>query len=279
MNADRRTGLAPALRTEYRKTVTTRMWWILLLCSAGYQAFLGAMMAFVLTFDPESMTSGMGGEPMPPMPALDRVLTVYTLAPSLGYIFPLVIGAMMMTGEFRHQTITPTLLAEPRRTLMLGAKLVAALPVGVLFGIGGTLGTVLGGAPVFALMGEPALLTDPEVLQTLARSVLALTVWTAVGVGFGSLVTNQVAVIVVLLGWTQLVEPMVRLLLGTQESLAGVTKFLPGAAGEAIAGASFYASTGLADLLSVGGGTAVLVGYALVFAALGRVTTLRRDIT
>lgn len=279
MNADRRTGLAPALRTEYRKTVTTRMWWILLLCSAGYQAFLGAMMAFVLTFDPESMTTGMGGEPMPPMPALDRVLTVYTLAPSLGYVFPLVIGAMMMTGEFRHQTITPTLLAEPRRTLMLGAKLVAALPVGVLFGIGGTLGTVLGGAPVFALMGEPALLTDPEVLRTLARSVLALTVWTAVGVGFGSLVTNQVAVIVALLGWTQLVEPMVRLLLGTQESLAGVTKFLPGAAGEAIAGSSFYASTGLADLLSVGGGTAVLVGYALVFAALGRLTTLRRDIT
>ena len=279
MTADRRTGLAPALRTEYRKTVTTRMWWVLLICSAGYQAFLGATMAFALSVDPAGMTGGLGGAEMAPLAPIDAVLTVYTLAPSLGYVFPLIIGAMMMTGEFRHQTITPTLLAEPRRTLMLGAKMIAALPVGVLFGLAGTIGTVLGGAPVFALMGEPALLTDPEVLRTLARSVLALTVWTTVGVGFGTLVTSQVAVIVGLLGWTQLVEPMVRILLGTQESLAGVTKFLPGAAGEAIAGASFYSSTGLADLLSVGAGTAVLVGYGLIFALIGRVTTLRRDIT
>ena len=41
-----------ALRTEYRKLVTTRLWWILLLSMAAYMAFLAAIMAFALTQDP-----------------------------------------------------------------------------------------------------------------------------------------------------------------------------------------------------------------------------------
>ena len=44
-------------------------------------------------------------------------------------------------------------------------------------------------------------------------SVVALVLWALVGVGFGSVLTNQVAAIVVLLAFTQFVEPLLRLLL------------------------------------------------------------------
>lgn len=272
-----------ALRAEYRKLVTTRLWWVLLLCMALYMAFLGGVMAFVLTQEGggDAMTGGFGGaaDGMPPLPPEALVRTVYTLAPALGYVFPVIVGALAVTNEFRHMTITPTLLAEPRRTLVLGAKLLASLPLGALFGIVGTLATVATGALVLGLRGEPVLLDDPDVLLTLARSVLVLAVWAMVGVGFGAAMPNQVAAIVVLLAFTQFVEPLLRLFLGAFEPTAGIVRWLPGAAGEAVTGASFYASTGIGDLLPWWQGLLALVAYGLLLAAVGRATSLRRDIS
>ena len=110
--------------------------------------------------------------------------------------------------------------------------------------------------------------------------MLALTVWTIVGVGFGALLTNQIAVIVIVLAFTQFVEPILRIVLGQFDWSEGISKYLPGAAGEAITGSSFYADSGMAvGLLSSRLGFAVLLGYAIAFALIGRLTTLRHDIT
>ena len=266
------------LRTEYRKLVTTRLWWILLLTMVGYMAFLASIMAFVLT---TGGTGGLGGGGSAAVLApADVAKTIYTLATSLGYVFPVVVGAFTMTNEFRYKTVTPTFLAEPRRTVVLGAKLISSVAVGLLFGVVGTGATVGAGAGALTLLGKPAFLTDPIVLRSIGLSVLALTVWSVVGVGFGTLLTNQVAVVVVLLAFTQLVEPILRLVLARLSWSEGISKFLPGAAGEAITGASFYSASGIgASLLSSWEGFAVLAGYALVFALIGRATTLRRDIT
>ena len=273
--------MSAALRTEYRKLVTTRLWWILLVSMAAYMAFLAAIMAFALTQTPGSVGGGLPGaqDQAPPTPA-DIARTIYTLATSLGYVFPVIVGALSMTSEFRHQTITPTFLAEPRRSVVLVAKMASSVVVGLLFGVVGTVATVGAGAGVLALLGEPTYLTDPIVARSAGLSVLALTVWTVVGVGFGALLTNQVAVIVLLLAFTQFVEPVLRLVLGQFEWSAGISKYLPGAAGEAITGSSFYADSGIAArLLPSWEGLVVLAAYALVFALIGRVTALRRDIT
>jgi hypothetical protein len=205
--------------------------------------------------------------------------TVYGLAPSLGYVFPLVVGALSVTAEFRHMTITPTLLAEPRRSVMLAAKLLASIPVRMAFGLAGTAGAVLGGAPTLALRHREVLLTDPTVLRTLGLSVVALAVWCVVGVGFGSVIRNQVAAIVTLLAFTQFVEPLLRLGLASMDATAGIARWLPGAAGEAIAGASVFGSSGPGALLPWWGGLLVLTGYGVVLAGIGRATTIRRDIT
>ena len=107
----------------------------------------------------------------------------------------------------------------------------------------------------------------------------AITVWGLVGAGFGAALKNQVVAIVVVLAFTQLVEPVLRVALGLIDATKGVPKFLPGAAGEAIAGSSLYSISGLNDLLSRWQGLVVLVGYGVVLAAIGRFTTFRRDIT
>lgn len=273
-------GLGRALRTEYRKLVTTRMWWVLLVVMAAYLAFLGGVMGFAFAQgQADGMGPAAGGDGVPPLGSLDVALTIYTLAPSLGYVFPVVVGALSVTGEFRHMTITPTFLLEPRRGLVLGAKLVSAVPVGLMFGLVGTLATAGAGAATLAITGSPTHLTDPEVVEALARSVLALTLWTVVGVGFGAALPNQVAAVVVILAFTQFVEPILRIVIAQVDALTGAARFLPGAAGEAVAGSSFYATSGLSDLLGLVPGVLVLVGYGLLLALIGRITAFRRDIT
>lgn len=270
-----------ALVAEYRKFVTTRMWWVLLVTMGLYMAFLAAVMAFSFAQDPSGGMGSIAGDDAPPvvLSSLDIALGVYTLAPTLGYVFPLIIGSLSVTGEFRHMTITPTFLAEPRRSVVLGAKLIASLPIGFFYGLAGSLSTVAAGAAVLSLMGEDPMLTDPVVQRTMAYSVLALTIWGLVGVGFGAALKNQVVSIVVVLAFTQLVEPILRVALSMIDAVQGVAKWLPGAAGEAITGSSLYSISGLNDLLPRWQGVLVLMTYGLVLAGIGRFTTFRRDIT
>lgn len=271
-----------ALRTEFRKIATTRTWWLTALIMFGYMVVMGVIMAFSLVAGmraaEETGAPAGGGFGETVLDPLAIATSVYTLAVALGYIFPAILGALSVTGEFRHHTITPTLLAEPRRSVVLGSKLVAVVPFAVVVAVAGVVGTVLGGASTLAVMGEPTLLGDSGVQRTLLLSVVALTLWALVGVGFGSVLTNQVAAIVVLLAFTQFVEPLLRLLLAQFEATELVSKFLPGAAGEAIAGSSLYVSSGLAELLSAWQGTLTLLSYAIVLVLIGRFTTFRRDI-
>jgi hypothetical protein len=253
------------------------MWWLLGIVLFAYLAFLGAVMAFSLTTDPTSMTGGLGT--VTELDGLAVAKTVYTLAVSLGYVFPLVIGALSMTSEFRHETITPTLLAEPRRGLLLGGKVVVAAVLGAAYGVIGTAGAVLGGLPFLLTKGDGAFLDDRGVLTDLAFSVVAMAIWCVIGVGLGTLLTNQIASVVVILAFTQFVEPVLRIGLAAIDPLAGVQRFLPGSAAEALAGSSLYSTTGMLGLLDRGWGAVVLLGYAAAFALAGRYTTLRRDIS
>ncbi|RMI02863.1 ABC transporter permease [Cellulomonas triticagri] len=265
------------LVSEYRKIVTTRTWWVLLLVMVAYMAFMGAVLGFALTFDTGD-GAGAGGAGFGDDPSAVTT-TVYTLPAAFGYALPLLVGLLSVTTEFRHRTLTPTLLAQPDRNRFVLAKLLASVPVGVLYGVLGTLATVGAAAAAFAFTDAPNQLGDAATWGLIARTAAALVVWCVVGVGLGFAMPNQVVAIVVVLAFTQFLEPILRTLLALSDATAPIGKFLPGAAGEAISGGSFYASSGISDLLPPAAGAAVLIGYALVLALLGRLTTLQRDIT
>lgn len=274
--------MTDALRSEVRKISSTRAWWLTGAIMAGYMLIMAVIMAAVFSFGARAAedlaaTPVTGGATMVLDP-FAAASSVYTLAVALGYIFPAVLGAMVVTTEFRHRTITPTLLAQPDRNIVLGSKFLAVLPFAVVVALAGVAGTVVGGAATLALLGEPTFLTDGAMIRTIALSGLALVLWALVGVGFGSVLTNQVAAIVVLLVFTQFVEPLLRLLLAQFSATETLSKFLPGAAGEAVAGSSLYSSSGLAQLLEPWQGALVLLVYAIAFLVIGRLTTFRRDI-
>ncbi|MDH4017609.1 MAG: ABC transporter permease, partial [Actinomycetota bacterium] len=135
--------MTAALRTELRKISTTRTWWLTALVFFGYMIVMGVIMAFSLVMgmreaeESGGVSSGTGGFGEAVLDQMAIATSVYTLAVALGYIFPAILGALSVTGEFRHQTITPTLLAEPRRSVVLGAKLVAVVPFAIVVALAG----------------------------------------------------------------------------------------------------------------------------------------------
>ncbi|MDR2374603.1 MAG: ABC transporter permease subunit [Bifidobacteriaceae bacterium] len=281
-----------ALKSEYRKLFSTRMWWVLMLCAAGYLALNAALMAGALGFTENVLTSDpeLLSDPET-MAAQDNPFAflgeeggaarmVYSMAGSFAYVFPLLIGALSVTQEYRHKTITQTFLAEPRRQVVLGAKLIAALPMGLAYGIGCLAATVLPAAVLLAVTGSDPGFGAAATWALFGRSLVNFAIWAAVGVGLGALIKNQVALIVVALAETQALEPMLRAVPTLINRDWAWTKFLPGAAGDAIQGGSFYDIMSFdGDSLPGGWAVLVLVGWAAALAALGYAANLRRDVS
>lgn len=264
--------MSRAITSELRKLLTIRLWWVLLLSMFAYMAFLGVVLGFSLA-EGSSMAGDAG------FSIADIAQPVYTLATALGYVFPLVVGTLIVTNEHRHQTLTPTFLFEPRRGVVLGAKLVVAGGAGVVFGAVGTIGGIAGGLPVLAAKDVPLQLGDSDTWIAIVMSVVALALWALVGVGLGSVLPQQVAAIVTILAFTQFVEPILRLGLGSFDATDGIARFLPGAAAEAIVGSSVFTIGGTLELLTRWQGVLVMIAYVAVLTLVGRRTTWSRDIT
>ncbi|HMS75417.1 ABC transporter permease subunit [Gordonia sp. (in: high G+C Gram-positive bacteria)] len=264
-----------ALLAEYRKFTSTRMWWILLIGLIAYLGFVGLAMAFSLTAGTDELdATTLAGAPL--------ARSIYALISPIGYVFPLVIGSLAVTAEFRHKTITASLLVEPRRGVLLGAKLLAGIPMGLIYGVTATATVVIAAAPLLAWRGDGAFLTDGATVEVIVFSVIVMALWLMMGVAIGSVLSNQVAAIIVLLAFTQFVEPIARVALAEFDSTSSVAKFLPGAAADGIIGSSFYSSAGSGtaiELLSRPAGAAMMVAYIVALALIGRFTTFKRDIS
>lgn len=266
--------MSTALRVELRKTLTTRMWWVLMLVMAGYVLVITAFLALSFTVTGQSAIPGAAA------PSLDDPtvrLALYTLAMPLAYVFPVLVGTLAITSEYRYQTLTYTFLAEPRRATVLVAKLAVGTTFGLLLGLVGVLAGAGAAAAVLAATGNEVGL-DGDVVRALGQTVVGMGLWAALGVGVGALVRNQVAAIVVVVAFSQLVEPLLRFGLGAWEATRELSQYLPGAAGDAMAGASLFTLGTPIQLLEWWQGGLVLAGYAAVLLALGGVSTLRRDV-
>ncbi|MCL2802487.1 MAG: ABC transporter permease [Micrococcales bacterium] len=268
--------MTAAIRSEYRKFFSTRLWWILLVCMAGYMALMTLLMVGMLHFATDEDSRQLAG-------VIDLGQLAYSMVNALGYVFPVLVGALAITQEFRHQTVTPTFLVEPRRGLVMAAKLVAAIPMGFAFALASVLTVAICGSGFLAIIGEPTGLGQASTWALIGRTLLAMTLWALVGVGVGTLIPNQVVVIVVVLAVSQMVEPMLRMLPILTGRSMPVLDFLPSASGDAIIGQSFYSlmagGGSMGSLLPAWAGVLALIAWGLIPAGIGLFTSLRRDIT
>jgi ABC-2 type transport system permease protein len=265
-------GLGRLVGTELLKLRTTRVWWGLLLT--------GVLLAFLqagLLAGTAGLSLGQGAAPTPPPTDPAMLRTIYTGGLNYGYVVTLSLGVLGMAGEYRHLTITPTLLAVPRRSRLVTAKVVAYLLAGLGYGVAFILaGAALGGIVVVA-RGYPLGLGASGVVRAMLLAMLACAIWAVFGLGLGTLIRNQIVALLVGIAFAVLAGPLLALAL--QAAHAGsVAQYLPNQASAALVqGAS---GGGIEQtLLPWWGGGLVLLAYGIVFAALGTVLTTRRDVT
>ncbi len=270
-----------ALRAEFSKIFTVRLWWVLLIVLAAYVGFTAGLLAFVFGGLGDQLSTSGSNATQIPEAALPPV--IYSIASSIGYVFPVLFGTLATTSEFRYQTLTPTFLATPRRGVVLGAKFVSLALVGAGYGIVALLTSVGIGSSILAATGHNTGLGDSDTWLLLARIVLAMAIWAIIGVGLGALIPNQVAAIVIVLAFTQLVEPVLRTVATIWDWAASIGQYLPGAASDALVGSSIFTSlgsaTGQTQSLEWWAGGLVLIAYAIVAGVLGYFTSWRRDVT
>ncbi len=281
------TNLTRATRAEFAKVFTLKAWWLLALIMVVYVAFTAAALAFFFS-DLGAQLAGVGtGAPAPELDPVIAATLVYSSVTAVGLVVPLLFGALLATTEYRHGTLTPTVLAQPRRGIVLAAKAVVAALMGALYGVAGLIGSVGVGAPVLAALGEPTALGEPEVIALLLRTLLATALWSLLGLGLGALLTSQIAAIVIVLAFTQFVEPILRLVASVWEWSASLGRFLPGSATDALVGAGILSSlnaldpsvpSASVDALTWWQGGLVLAGLAAVLLVAAALTTGRRDV-
>lgn len=278
------------VKSEFRKIFTTNLWWALLIP------------VVVLSFGASWLGSGFGaisaieqelGRPLP------LGLLTMSMSTNFSTIFAGLMGALAFAGEYRNKSITTTYLTGNPRGAVLGAKLITYTNLGLLYGLANVLFASLG---ALAGAGLDGFGDGADWLIVCAAGLLAMVLWTLLGVGFGAVVANPVIVIIVLLVYKFVFEFIVDLFL-IGSDVSGVSAYLPGAAGSGIVGnlavpIFITATTGaqeqyvpqeLFDLLHfVFGGSyghpwwlslLTFAGYAALFILGGWYFGKRRDIT
>ena len=189
-----------------------------------------------------------------------------------GYVFATILGILLVTSEFRHGTITPTFLVEPRRERVVAAKLAAGILGGLVFGLVSAAALLAIALPWLSARGE-ALALDGSLAGALLRLLVALGLAGALGIGIGFLLRSQVGAIVATLGWFLVVESLLPLvgLLVSDDGAATINRYLPSTAFQG------FVEGGGDAFLSVWASLLLVLGYVGALAAGGLAVTLRRD--
>jgi ABC-type transport system involved in multi-copper enzyme maturation permease subunit len=275
------TGL---VRSELLKIRTTNAWWWL-----AIGAFVMTALAFVVNaFTADAILSGeFGDQGLDPeqlaaqQDVVGQAANVYTSGQFFGLLFVMLIGILMVTNEFYHQTATTTFLTTPRRTMVIAGKLVTASLVGFAFWLVTTVLDLGAGALFLEAAGHGHQIGEWGVTRAVLLNLLAYAIWTIFGVGFGTLITNQLgavltAVVLYLIG-TQ-AATLVFFLLSEWldiETLLEWAVIVPSVASQAMVSAVPDVPGNPQWWL----GALVLVAYAAVTGAVGVLLTRRRDIS
>ena len=126
---------------------------------------------------------------------------------SITYIIVL-LGAIAMSGEWRHRTITGSVLAAPDRVRLLAAKALSYSVAGVVLALLVTVATMVVGTLILDVRGETTLGLG-GLADVLWRNLAVAALLGPLGVCVGALLRNQIITVVVLIVMAAVLEPAV----------------------------------------------------------------------
>jgi ABC-type transport system involved in multi-copper enzyme maturation permease subunit len=269
------------VRSELLKIRTTKTWWLF-----AIGAFVAAALAFLINAfgEAHSTIHGENGGEGGPAPGLDQLaVNVYTSGQFFGVMFVMLIGILVVTNEFYHQTATATFLVEPRRTKVIVSKLLAAIGFGVGYWLVTTALDVGFGAWYFSWEGVSNGLGHWPVTRGLLLNLLAYVLWAILGVGIGVLLRSQIGATITATLLYTVGTYLVIGVLSLVHALWIKSNWVLQIAVLAPSVASLHMISGL-RLGEVPDpprwvGAVVLVGYAVLAGTIGTLLTRRRDIS
>ena len=189
-------------------------------------------------------------------------------------LFIILLGVMGMAGEWRHRTITSTILAAPDRLRLLAAKMLSYAVAGMVVSFVVTAALMLVGTLILSSRGQTTLPAG-ELADVMWRNLVVAAYLGAVGVCVGAIVRSQVGVIIGLLVWMLFLESALTWALGD------VVQFGPlNGAPAGVINAGFVdddAST--VELLDAPSAMLVMFGWVAILFAAGGLLLRRRDLT
>ena len=301
------------VKAELRKIITTSSWWILgifLLGVTGLALLINVVQANYLLDQAEAMKanppdfSQMPTEYRPtaseqqqiledfarstdvPRVLAEQAANVFTSGQFFGLMLVAILGAIVVTNEYYHQTATATFLTTPRRTSVVMAKLGAAVLLAAGFWFVASAISVLVGGLNFSAKGFGFPLTDPVITRAVLMNLLAYVLWAILGVGFGVLIRSQLGATITTAGLYLISVPAALLVFGLirayliqNDAVFNFIVLVPGVASMVMVSAEPIQFGPGANGPAWWVGALVLVGYSALAGVIGTLIMRKRDIS
>ncbi|MCP2168034.1 ABC transporter permease [Goodfellowiella coeruleoviolacea] len=223
------------IKSEFRKTLTTGLWWGLLIptvllsfvLALAFGAAGQSFLDFVSSDDLDELSELFGFDPG------SWTLSAFALARAInvGTIFPMIFGGLAIAGEINRRTLTVTFLTAPNKVSALTAKMVVYVAWGAIYGLIIVAVSSLG----VALTTDSAGLPDAGGWLGIAGTgLIASILVTMFGVGVGALLGSTVGTTLLLTLYMLLAENLLVLWLSTYMPYIG--GFLPNGSASGLTG-------------------------------------------
>jgi ABC-2 type transport system permease protein len=290
------------LVAEFRKTLTTKSWWGLMIPAVvlafgfalGWGAFANEVGDVLSSSETQIIAQALGIQ----TGNLPMGLLAIGHGINVGLTFPVIFGVFALAGEYSKKTITTTFLTAPNRVSVLTAKMVTYSVWGAVYGLVVAAASSLG--IVFTVDGS-RLPTGSQWLAVVGASVLAGILATLFGIGVGAVWNSVVGSVLTLVIYLLVIENVLVLICyglwrvdwlggvlpnGTMNGIVGAIGAQAfGAAGVKVPGLDAETQwtlqyvAGAPGAFSWWASALVFFAWTMVFFAGGWVANQRRDIT
>lgn len=293
------TGL---IRSEIRKIRTTNTWWLLGLATLVMTALallVNCIQAhFVLQPFDQYLKSATGGRPADQIPparlaelkaqwaaqhdVIGQAANIFTSGQFFGVLIVSVLGILLITNEYYHQTATTTFLTTPHRTRVVVAKLVTGTLAAAAFWLFTLVINLIVGTVFLKTQGFGSHLGDWPVERALLLNLAAYAIWAVFGVGFGALIRSQIgatitATVLYLIGTAaaQIVFALVHEYLIKKDWVLTAQVSVPAVASNIMISPTKTFPESPPQWV----GALVLVGYGVVAGLIGTLILRKRDVS
>lgn len=249
------------VRSEVLKIRSTQVWFWMMLLAAAFTA-LGTIGNVV-----NAVNAHDNGVPV-------DYYGVFTQSQGAGVAL-LVLGLLGLTTEFRHKTITPTLLATPNRWLLLAGKAASYAVFAIVYAL---LCVVLNFAIAIIWLSAEGVPLDygHGVAGGVGKAFVTLVLTGMFGLGLGALLRNQAAAMVFGIVYFFILDNVLNYVPWIRKGYA----YTPGGAIKAFnSNGPLEGMPGDVHLLAPAAGGVLFVIWSLALLAIGGRLSLSRDIS